>query len=122
MKQRIFSKGKGWYISASNYKDKDDKAYMNVHFAKCEEPHYEPTADSEFIFTDIDIQEQKYGAYKGKMTLTVFKYEPIQSKGALTEIDKQNGEWAEQLKGTPYADKFGGSQDVDIKPGDLPFY
>ena len=29
MKQRIFNKGKGWYISASNYKDKEDKIVIS---------------------------------------------------------------------------------------------
>lgn len=107
MKQRIFSKGKGWYISASNYKNRDDKAYMNVHFTKdCGEPPYRPTADSDFVFTDIDILEQAYGAFNGKMTLTVFKYNPIENDGKLTEVDRQEN----------------AVQSVSLSPDDLPFY
>lgn len=120
MKQRIFNSGKGWYISASNYKDKDDKAYMNIHFAKCEEPLYQPVGGNDFVFTDIDILEQKYGAYKGKIQLTVFKYQFIESKGNLDEIQEENGKFADSLKGTEYAKKFGAN--VDLSPDDLPFY
>lgn len=110
MKQRIFNKGKGWYISASNYKDKEDKAYMNVHFAKCEEPTYQKAGDNEFTFADIDIIEQKYGAYKGKITLTVFKWEYTERKdNGLTEVEEQNGKYAE-------------SHNLDLSPDDLPFY
>ena len=122
MKQRIFNKGRGWYISASNYKDKDDKAYMNVHFAVCTEPTYRPAGDNPFTFIDIDIIEQKYEAYQGKMTLTVFKYEIVKPTSKLTEVDQQNEEFAESIQCTVYADNFGGSQDVDLSPDDLPFY
>ena len=107
MKQRIFNKGKGWYISASNYKNKDDKAYMNVRFAVCSEPEYRPSGDNPFIFRDIDIEDQKYEAYEGKMYLTVFHYKLIEPKGELTELDRQGKEYATA---------------VEIKPEELPFY
>lgn len=123
MKQRIFNKGKGWYISASNYRDKDDKAYMNVHFAVCAEPAYKATPDSEFVFIDIDIKEQKYTSYKGKIGLTVFKYDFIQEKGnGLTEVDRQNNDFAESIQGTAYEKNFGASPSLEIAPDDLPFY
>lgn len=107
MKQRIFNRGKGWYISASNYKDKDDRAYMNVRFAVCTEPEYRPAADNPFVFKDIDIKDQKYECKDGKMYLTVFHYELAMPKGELTELDKQG-------------DKYATS--VEIKPEELPFY
>lgn len=118
MKQRIFNKGKGWYISASNYKDKEDKAFMNVHFAKCEEPVYKKAGDNEFVFTDIDILEQKYGAYKGKINLTVFKYELIHNDSKYTEMDN----YAESIKGTGYEKNFGATQSIEIDESELPFY
>lgn len=108
MKQRIFNGGNGWYISASNYKDKTDKAYMNVHFAVCEEPEYKPTDGNPFTFIDIDILEQKYSAYKGKMGLTVFKYELIKPTNEIPEMDKQGKDYA--------------TQQIDLSPDDLPFY
>ena len=78
MKVRIFNKGKGWYVSATNYKDKEDKAYMNVHFPTNEPiPNGANIDQSGFDFTDIDVLEAKFGSYKQKVTMTVFKYEPI---------------------------------------------
>lgn len=108
MKQRIFNQGKGWYISASNYKDKNDRAYMNIHFAVCAEPEYKPTNDSTFTFVDIDIQEQKYTSYKGKIGLTIFKYELILPEGEFPEMDKQGKEYA--------------TQQIEIDADSLPFY
>lgn len=79
MKVRIFNKGKGWYVSATNYKDQNDKAYMNVYFGNHDEPipNNANIDTSGFDFTDIDVIEAKFGAYKGKVTMTVFKYEPF---------------------------------------------
>ena len=37
-------------------------------------------------------------------------------------VDEENKNFSESLRDTEYARNFGGSQDVDIKPGDLPFY
>ncbi len=124
MKQRIFNRGMGWYISASNYKDREDKAYMNVHFALCEEPHYEALPHSDFVFIDIDIHEQKYGSYHNKMTLTVFKYDLIESTGEKDRVEKQNKEYSEAIQDTAYTQKFGGSKDYSevVSPDDLPFY
>lgn len=108
MKQRIFNRGKGWYISASNYKDKKDKAYMTVRFAVCAEPQYTPTNDSDFTFVDIDILEQKYESFHNKMFLTVFKYELIKPTNEIPEMDKQGKEYA--------------TQQVEIDSSELPFY
>ena len=122
MKQRIFNRGRGWYISASNYKDSEDKAYMNVGFTRGTEPIYTPAADNPFVFIDIDIEEQKYTAYKGAINLFVFKYSIIPPEGQLPEVEKQNNDFAQSVKGTAYEKKFGGNVDVDISPDDLPFY
>ena len=115
MKQKIFSKGKGWYISANNYKDKEDKCYINLYFPKGTEPMYIDNGRG-FSVKDIDIQEMKYGAYKGKINLTVFKYELIHNDSKYTEMDK----FAEEMK--PYADKFGATQSIEIDESELPFF
>ena len=122
MKQRIFNRGRGWYISASNYRNADDKAYMNVGFLKGQEPKYDPPVGNDFVFIDIDIEEQKYTSYNKQIQLFVFKYTIIQPEGELTEVEKDNQEFAESIKGTAYEKKFGGNVDVDISPDDLPFY
>lgn len=80
MKQRIFNGGNGWYISATNYKDKTDKAYMNVHFAVCEAPVYDPPKENPFTWVDIDIKEMKYTSWKQKIGLTIFKYDLIEEE------------------------------------------
>ena len=106
MKLKIFNKGKGWYVSATNYKDNSDKAYMGLYF-----PYGEPTymeSEKGYSVIDIDILEAKFTSYKGKLGLTVFKFE------LLSNIDLED------------SSKFGGSRDglADniIQPDDLPFY
>lgn len=37
-------------------------------------------------------------------------------------VEDENKNFSESLRDTEYARNFSGSQDVDIKPGDLPFY
>lgn len=96
MKQKIFSKGKGWYISANNYKDKEDKCYINLYFPKGTEPMYIDNGRG-FSVKDIDIQEMKFTSYKGKAGVTIFKYSMIDD----TE---------------EYSPK------VEIEPEELPFY
>lgn len=79
MKLRIFNRGNGWYVSATNYKDNTDKAYMNVHFTGESEP-LPNTANiqaSGFDFTDVDVLEAKFNSYKQKISMTIFKYEPF---------------------------------------------
>ena len=122
MKQRIFNRGKGWYISCANRNDPEDKAYVNVGFMRDQIPPYEPAGGNEFVFIDIDIIEWRLNSYKNKPELFVFKYEFIKNDSKLTEVDRQNNEFAQSIQGTPYANKFGGGQNVDISPDDLPFY
>ncbi len=105
MKIKIFNKGKGWYVSASNYKDSNDKAYMGLFF-----PYGEPTYQENekgYSVIDIDIQEAKFTSYKGKIGLTVFKYE------LFSNIDLEDNS------------KFGGSRDGLgdnlFEDDDLPF-
>ena len=96
MKQKIFSKGKGWYISANNYKDKEDKCYINLYFPKGTEPMYIDNGRG-FSVKDIDIQEMKFTSYKGKAGVTIFKYSMIEDA-------------------KEYSPK------VEIEPEELPFY
>lgn len=96
MKQRIFSKGQGWYISATNYKDQEDKCYINLYFPKqTAEPLYHDNGRG-FSSKDIDIEEAKFTCYKGKAGLTVFKYTVLEDSKP--------------------------KQDVDLSPADLPFF
>ena len=79
MKVRIFNRGKGWYISCVNWKDKEDKAYINVHFAHKDDPipNNVNMQNSGYDFTDIDVLEAKFECYEKKPSMTVFKYEPF---------------------------------------------
>lgn len=79
MKQRIFSRGKGWYIPCVNYKDKEDKSYLYVNFKKEEEPSFNPPVGQEWMFVDIDILECKFGCKDGKTNMMVWKYTVIPS-------------------------------------------
>lgn len=106
MKQRIFNKGHGWYISAHNYKDKEDKCYISLFFPKNTEPFYEDNGQG-FSVKDINIEEAKFTSYKGKVGLTVFKYLEIYEG---SDFDKMGGRKA----------NLGDS--VDIRPEELPFY
>ena len=99
MKQKIFSKGKGWYISANNYKDKEDKCYINLYFPKGTEPMYIDNGRG-FSVKDIDIQEMKFTSYKGK----------------------DNESFTESVKGTGYEKNFGATQSIEIDESELPFY
>lgn len=95
MKVKLFNNGKGWYVAAKNYRDEKDKAYMNVHFAKCEEPQGNQI--------DIVIDEARFGAYQGKIQLTVFHY---------STVDNSNFG----------GDRAGIEQSVNIDKEDLPFF
>lgn len=111
MKQKIFSKGKGWYISANNYKDKEDKCYINLYFPKGTEPMYIDNGRG-FSVKDIDIQEMKFTSYKGKAGVTIFKYSMIEDNESFTE----------SVKGTEYAKNFGATQSIEIDESELPFF
>lgn len=105
MKLRIFNKGNGWYTTATNYKDKEDKAYVNVKFMRDQEPYYNQPADSPFVSTDIFIDEGKLDCYKGKVGLFVFRWSYVNEDGKPNEEDTNV--------------KFG---DVQIDEKDLPFF
>lgn len=61
------NKGKyGWYTTAKNYKDENDKAYVNLFFPKDTEP-LEGTES-------ITPVEWRLTCYKGKVGMTIFKY------------------------------------------------
>ena len=83
------NKGKyGWYTTAKNRNDKEDKAYVNLFFPKNTNP-----ADGT---EEIDAIEWRLTCYKGKVGMTIFKYEPC-AEGGL-------------------------EKDVKIEPNDLPFF
>ena len=109
-KLKIFSKGNGWYTTATNYKDKEDKAYLNIYFTGGKEPQ-QPT---EFTSKMLDC-DARFDCYKGKVGLTIFDYSEI------VETDP-NKEFVESIKDTKYADKFGIHEEVKIDKEELPFY
>ena len=111
MKITMFNRGKGWYISASNYKDDTDKCYIDVYFPKNTGPEYEDNGRG-FSVKQIKVEEAKFTSYKGKPGLTIFKY-------SVTEED-QNEEFNRSLDGTKYADEF--DPKVKIEEKELPFY
>lgn len=78
----------GWYTTAKNRNDKEDKAYVNLFFPKNTDP-----ADGT---KEIDAIEWRLTCYKGKVGMTIFKYEPC-AEGGL-------------------------EKDVKIEPNDLPFF
>lgn len=78
----------GWYTTAKNRNDKEDKAYVNLFFPKNSDP-----ADGT---EEIDAIEWRLTCYKGKVGMTIFKYEPC-AEGGL-------------------------EKDVKIEPNDLPFF
>lgn len=104
MKQTIFSKGKGWYISATNYKNQEDKAYINLFFVKNTEPPYHDNGQG-FSVKKIDIEEAKFTSYRGKVGLTIFKFEEI-----VEDNSKMGGNRSDV------------GQSVDIDTDDLPFF
>lgn len=78
----------GWYTTAKNRNDKEDKAYVNLFFPKNTGP-----ADGT---EEIDAIEWRLTCYKGKVGMTIFKYEPCVEGGL--------------------------EKDVKIEPNDLPFF
>lgn len=117
MKQKIFSKGNGWYISATNYKDEKDKAYINLFFPKNSDPFYQDNGRG-FSVKDIDIQEAKFTSYKGKVGLTIFKYEEL-SELPMTEENAKGG-YADVRLNNGDTDMFGSKNYIDSD--ELPFY
>ena len=78
----------GWYTTAKNRNDKEDKAYVNLFFPK--------NSDPAVGTKEIDAIEWRLTCYKGKVGMTIFKYEPC-AEGGL-------------------------EKDVKIEPNDLPFF
>jgi len=60
----------GWYTTAKNRNDKEDKAYVNLFFPKNSDP-----ADGT---KEIDAIEWRLTCYKGKVGMTIFKYSMIE--------------------------------------------
>lgn len=75
MKQIIFKGKYGWYIPATNYKDKTDTAYINLFFAKCDTPVADKRNTNGTEFTWVELKNYTYSCYKGKIGITVFDYE-----------------------------------------------
>lgn len=112
MKLKIFNRGKGWYVSATNYRDQDDKCYVNIGFNRDEEPEFTPNSDG-WQMLDIDVLEGKFNCYKGKPGFHVFKYTKVTNKD-------ENRDFAESIQGTKYEKMFG-SPNVKVDDSDLPF-
>jgi hypothetical protein len=92
----FINKGKyGWYTTATNYKDKEDKTFVSLYFPK----DTEPKDGTE----QINPVEWKLTSYKGKVGITVFKYEVVKNAN-------MGGDKADSYKS------------ADIKPEELPFY
>lgn len=104
MKTRLFNKGKGWYVSATNYKDKEDKAYMSVYFTKdCEEPT--PTFNaSGYAMIDIDVLESFYVSYNKKIAWKIQKYIEVKNEAQSEQKQPHN------------------SNKINLTSDDLPWY
>lgn len=104
MKIKLFNRGKGWYISCTNYQDKTDKAYLNVHFTRDAGEPEVIMNDQGYASIDVDVEEAAFGCYKEKPKLTIFKYELLTGD----DLSKMGG-------------RYSHSADNIIKPDDLPF-
>lgn len=112
MKQRIFNRGKKWYISCSNYKDENDKSYVNLFFPGNTEPKYVDNGRG-FSSKLIDIEEAKFTSYHEKPELTIFKYRELEEEPRETKSDQvalNDGK----------KDMFGGNTIISTE--ELPFY
>ena len=107
MRVKIFNRGKGWYIICNNYKDENDKAYLDLFFPQKTEPKFVPN-DRGFSVKDIDIIEGKFTSYFKKAGLTVFKYAEIEPNEVYVEPE--------------YEDIKKDDNNVVIEESELPFY
>ena len=117
MKQRIFNRGKGWYIVGNNFKDENDKAYCNLYFPQNSAPNYALNSQG-WAMADIDILEAKYTSFKGVIGMTIFKY-------VLLNNDRVNEQKYPQIKTENEHDYFkeeDTSPKVEISMDELPFY
>lgn len=99
MKLKMFNKGKGWYTTANNYKDKTDKAYLNLFFPQNSAPV--PNLNEQgYAMLNIEVVEGKFNSYQKQVkSMTIFKYNLIDeaympnydenSIPAMSEEDKQ---------------------------------
>jgi len=106
MKTRIYRGQYGYFIVAKNYKDKDDKQYVNIHFVEGKEPMV--TGD----YIDINVIDGWLTCYKGKVGFTIKEYEI--SKSYSNDLSVEDGY---ELN----TEKFGGKIE-NISPDELPFY
>lgn len=79
MKLYINKGNYGWYTTARNHKDKEDKAYVNLFFPKDTEPSQDTNC--------IDPLEWSLSCYKGKVGLTIFKYKLIEESKKDVQIE-----------------------------------
>ena len=110
MKLRIRNNGNGWYEYVTNYKDKEDKCYNNIHFTKeCIEPQI--TGD----YCDIEIIEGWHTCYKGKIGTCIKQYRMIENSQEFTGLKSKSDEDRryEEAKG---------AEQITLNPDDLPFY
>lgn len=105
MRQRIFSRGKGWYVSGTNHYDEKDKAYMNVSFPMRNGPTRYPEPGEDYSWVDIEIIKGKFESYKGKICLKVFEYDLVgtiddaqneQNGGQQTQLDPDDEEYGDE--------------------------
>lgn len=102
MKQRIFNRGMGWYIVATNYKDQTDKAYCNLYFPKGTEP-IALIGEQGYAVEDIDILEWKLNCYKQKIGLTVFKFDLInRQEEAIDNVEARSEYRTSEMKELPF--------------------
>lgn len=115
MKQLIFKNKKydGWYIMANNYKDKEDVVFINIFFPKGTDKPID--CDRQWI----DIVDAQFSCYKGKVGLTIFKYEYAKAPSKSDKPKKSNEEKALEFakdNNVQYTEEI--ATDTD----NLPFY
>lgn len=108
MKQTIFSRGRGWYILCTNYKDDKDKAYLDLYFPQREDPDYQDNGKG-YCMKKIDILEAKFTSYKGKIGMTVFKY---------VEVFEDRKEDTKKMGGN----RSDLGREINIEQEEFPFY
>ena len=121
MKQRMFNRGKGWYTTATNYQDENDKTYVNFKFAKGNEPQAVIGAQG-YAVLDLDILEQKYICKEGKVGVFIFKYtvvEPNQKVTVQTTLSSDGRDVMGHID--TQAHKIS-EPDITIDDDELPFY
>ena len=88
----------GWYTTAKNRNDKEDKKYVGLFFPK----NTEPQEGTECI----NPIEWALSCYKGNVGMTIFKYE---IENNVQDSSKMGGSRSDSYSGV-------------IEPSELPFY